>query len=143
MSALAGLLRVSARYGSNLQCFMVERNRIIGAPFLHAEQTEIIMRDRVIGGNRERVCPKRLTVFPITSLSPCAPTQQRDQGARGEAENFAMPPPGSRQICRRPGERDKQTDMGKVGIAVCMSLYSHLNHADHWDEHYQIPEPAG
>src|SRR5438552_13408955 len=33
--------------------------------------------------------------------------------------------------------------MGEVGIAVGMALFSCLNEANHWDEHTEIPEPAG
>src|SRR5467141_1329950 len=33
--------------------------------------------------------------------------------------------------------------MGEVGITVRMALFSNLDEADHWDEHTEIPEPAG
>src|SRR5438270_13810732 len=33
--------------------------------------------------------------------------------------------------------------MGEVGIAVGMALFSNLNKANYWNEHPEIPEPAG
>ena len=46
-------------------------------------------------------------------------------------------------ISNAPDCEQKQTDMGEIGIAVGMALFSNLNEANHWDEHDEIPEPAG
>ena len=47
-----------------------------------------------------------------------------------------------RYVSNAPCCEQKQTDMGEIGIAVGMALFSNLNEANHWYKHDQIPEPA-
>src|SRR5437773_9762316 len=46
-------------------------------------------------------------------------------------------------VSSEPHCKQKQTDMGKVGIAIGMPLFSNLDDANHGKEHNKMPKPAG
>ena len=46
-------------------------------------------------------------------------------------------------VSNEPDRKHKQPDIRKVSVAIGMALFAHLNKADHWDQHTDIPKPTG
>src|SRR5438874_12111564 len=88
------------------------------------------------------VPPERLAISPVSGLNPRAPCEHADRDSSSNCEKCAAVSPGADQITGGPGNKQIQTNMWQVGVAVSVCLYANLHEPDYGGQHYHVPPPA-
>src|SRR5207249_7984423 len=87
---------------ANHQRRLEVRNRAVQFAALQEKIAEIVMCRIVVSGNRQRVVPERLAVFPVRCLNPRAQAQSADAKYRSGPQNCALMSPQACQMGRCP-----------------------------------------
>src|SRR5207248_4393229 len=103
---------------------------------------KISFGDGVVGSGSDRMCPERFAILPVGCLSVRLQSQggEDDHGKTSDQYVPVSPSPG--QISRGPSQEKIEADLGKISVAVGVSLVAHLKDANHRPEHDEIPEPT-
>src|SRR5438874_8297610 len=86
---------------------------------------EVSFGDGVVGGRCNRMRPEGFAILPIGRLSVRLQSQggEDDHGKTGE--QYVAVPPSRNQISRGPSQEKIEADLGKISVAVGVSLVTH------------------
>src|SRR5882724_2123936 len=103
---------------------------------------EILLRDGVIGGDRERVRPELLAVPPKRSLRARHPGERNQGGESEPRENNPKRARSTSQLRDSPSNHENDTDLRKISVTVRVRLVADLHDSNHRPEHDQEPQPS-
>src|SRR5262249_46424618 len=106
-------------------------DRSIDLAAIEKELSDIKLSDLIIWRSGGGVAPQSFGIFPMNSLSSCAPSEKRHNNRTACKAQRSLLREKHQKISGRPSECDDQANLGQIRITISVALQTDLENSDH------------